>query len=412
MPSSLPLSGVRVLDMSWVLAGPVAGRLLADAGAEVIKVESRKRLDNTRRGRSLPPAPGAPADSDPLDRVPMFHNLNAGKKSIAIDLSTAQGIAIVKQLIGKSDVLLDNFAPGVMSRLGLGYEALKADHPHLVMISMSGVGQHGPLNDVPAYAPTVTSLAGLESLVGYAGEEPTGLLGLNLADSYAALCAFYAVLVALWAQRRSGLGQFIDFSEMEGLCTMMALPLIDFASHRRVMQPAGNGAVRAAPHGVFPVAGDDAWVAISVLDDAQWQAFCVAAHDGPWIGVERWQHGQGRLAERAELEAAVATWTRAQEGPALVARLRAAGVAAAPVHDVAGQVADPHFWQRGLLRHIEIPGVGRQVVYGSPWRLITTPTLGTIGAPQLGQHTREVLTEVLHFDDAQVDRLLAQGVLN
>lgn len=412
MQALLPLVGVRVLDMSWVLAGPVVGRLMADAGAEVIKVESRKRLDNTRRGRSMPPAPGTPADSDPLDRVPMFHNLNAGKKSVAVDLSTPQGIAVVKQLIGKSDVLLDNFAPGVMERLGLGYDVLKKDNPRLVMISMSGTGQHGPLSDVPAYAPTVTSLAGLESLVGYDGDAPTGMLGLNLADSFAGVCAFQALLMALWSQRKTGVGQFIDFSEMEGICTMMAMPLIDYATNQRVMQPTGNRCANGAPYGVFPVAGDDAWITISVLDDDEWQTFCAATPDGPWVDDERFAGREQRQAGKAALEASIADWTRSQDGPALVARLCEAGVAASPVQDIAGQVANEHFWARGLFRHLDIPGIGRQVIYGSPWRLSATPTLGTSGAPRLGEHTQQVLTEVLGYDDAQVDELRTQGVLN
>lgn len=412
MQASLPLAGVRVVDMSWVLAGPVAGRLMADAGAEVIKVESRKRLDNTRRGRSLPPAPSAPEDSDPIDRVPMFHNLNAGKKSISVDLRTPQGIAVVKQLIAKSDVVLDNFAPGVMDRLGLAYDVLKADNPRLIMLSMSGTGQRGPLSDIPAYAPTVTSLAGLESLVGYDGESPTGLLGLNLADSYAGVCAFQALLVALWTQRKSGIGQFIDFSEMEGICTMMAMPFIDYATNGRVMQPTGNRSVQgAAPYGVFPVAGEDAWIAISVSDDDEWRAFCTVAPDALWVGDAHYAHREERLAHRDALHAAIADWTRPQDGKALVAQLREAGVAAAPVHDIAEMVEDPHFWERGLFRRLDIPNVGPQVVYGSPWRLCATPTLGTKGAPRLGEHTREVLTGVLGYDNEQVSRLHEQGIL-
>lgn len=411
--ASLPLVGVRVVDMSWVLAGPVAGRLLADAGAEVIKVESRKRLDNTRRGRSLPPAEGASADSDPLDRVPMFHNLNAGKKSIAVDLSTPQGIALVRQLVAKSDILVDNFAPGVMERLGLGYDVLKADNSRLIMLSMSGTGQRGPLSDVPAYAPTVTSLAGLESLVGYDGQEATGILGLNLADSFAGVCAFQALLMALWAQRKLGIGQFIDFSEMEGICTMLAMPLIDGTLNGRIMQPTANRPVPdAAPYGVFPVAGDDAWIAISTVEDDEWQAFCAAVPARSWTADPRYADRDGRIVHRAALQESIGAWTRTQDGPALVTRLREAGVAAAPVHDIAGMVADPHFWERGLFRYLDIPDIGRQVLYGSPWRLCGTPTLGTTGAPRLGEHTRQVLTGVLGYDEAEVDRLREQGILN
>ncbi|MGD0068204.1 MAG: CoA transferase, partial [Streptosporangiaceae bacterium] len=164
----LPLAGLRVLDLSWVLAGPAVGRFLADAGADVIKVESRSRPDNTRRARSLPAGDGqAGPAADPLNRVPMFHSLNAGKRSVQIDLRSAAGIGTLKRLARHCDVVIENYAPGVMHRLGIDYPVLSRERPDLVMLSMSGAGQQGPLSDVPAYAPTVTALAGLDSVTGY-----------------------------------------------------------------------------------------------------------------------------------------------------------------------------------------------------------------------------------------------------
>lgn len=405
-----PLAGVRVLDLSWVLAGPVAGRLLSDAGAEVIKIESRKRLDNTRRGRSLPVTAEGP-EADPIDRVPMFHNLNAGKKSFAADLSQPDAIEVVKQLAAVSDVVLDNFAPGVMHRLGLGYEVLQAINPGIVMLSMSGTGQQGPLSDVPAYAPTVTSLAGLESLVGYPGEDAVGILGLNLADSFAGLFALHAILTALWAKQITGVGQFIDFSELEGICTMMAYPLIDYSCNQRVMTPTGNADPAASPSGVFPVAGDDVWVAISVRDEPEWRAFCQATKDAAWSDDPRWEDAIYRIANRETLNAAVGEWTRTLPGEVLVERLRQHGVNIAPVHGIAEQVADPHFWERGLFRKVLVPELGELTLYGSPWRLADTPTLSDAGAPKLGEHTFGILKEVLHYDEARVNELVSRNVL-
>ncbi len=410
-PAAKPLAGIRVLDLSWVLAGPVTGRLLADAGAQVIKVESRKRLDNTRRGRALPSAPGEPV-SDPIDRVPMFHNLNAGKKSFACDLSQPEGTEVLKQLVAASDVVLDNFAPGVMRRLGLDWPVLRAINPRIVMISMSGTGQQGPLSDIPAYAPTVTSLAGLESVVGYPGEmEPVGILGLNLADSFAGMFAFQAVLTALWARQETGEGQFIDFSELEGICTMMAWPFMDYACNGRVMAPSGNAEAGASPSGVFPAAGVDAWVAISIQGEQQWGAFCRATPGASWSEEAQWADAAFRLNHRDALNRMVAQWTREQPPAALVHGLRMYGVNAAPVHDIAGQVADPHFWERGLFRKVTVEGLGDLTLYGSPWRLAATPTLGCTGAPRLGEHTCDVLKDVLDYDEARIRELAANNIL-
>lgn len=407
-----PLEGVRVIDLSWVLAGPVAGRLLADAGAEVIKVESRKRLDNTRRGKPVPVAPGVhEADSDPLDRVPLFHNLNAGKQSIALDLGTPDGLALLKRLLAISDVVLDNFAPGVMTRLGLGPEVLCAEFPQLVAISLSGTGQTGPLADVPAYAPTVTSLAGLEDLVGYDGEGAEGILGLNLADSFAGLVAFHAILNALWSQRATGRGQFIDYSEMEGICTMLAMPLMDFELNGRVMAPTGNTEGQAAPYGMFPVAGVDQWISLAITNDDEWLAFCAATHRQAWCDDERFATVAGRTSLRLELEQAIAVYTRGQMAGELLARLQAAGVAAGPLHNFGDQLGDAHLRARGLFHEIDIPDIGPHTIYGSPWRLSDTPTQSRSGAPKLGEHTTAILRGLLGIDAAEIARLSAAGVL-
>ncbi len=414
MPSKTiaPLAGIRVVDLSWVLAGPVAGRLLADAGAEVIKVESRGHLDNTRRGKSVAPGGSAPdAALDPIDRVPLFHNLNAGKKSVGIDLASPTGVAVVKRLIRASDVVLENFAPGVMARLGLAYEVLCADHPQLIMVSLSGTGQDGPLSDIPAYAPTVTSLSGLESIVAYPGEAPLGIMGLNLADSFGGLYGFHAVLNALWARKKHGIGQHVDYSELEGVCTLLAEPIADYHMNGRVMAPSGNESSQDAPYGIFPVEGVDRWVSIAVVGDGQWRSFCAATSGASWCTDVRLAGSAGRLAGKVELESALAEYTRSLAGDELVARLQQAGIAAAPVYGPAEQVADAHFRARGLFRQIDVEGLGPHLIYGAPWQLGATPTVPTTGAPRLGQHTREVMREMLGMDEAAIDALVATGAL-
>jgi crotonobetainyl-CoA:carnitine CoA-transferase CaiB-like acyl-CoA transferase len=409
----LPLTGVRVLDLSWVLAGPAVGRFLADAGADVIKVESRSRPDNTRRARSLPAGDGqAGPAADPLNRVPMFHSLNAGKRSVQIDLRSAAGIGTLKRLARHCDVVIENYAPGVMRRLGIDYPVLSRERPDLVMLSMSGAGQQGPLSDVPAYAPTVTALAGLDSVTGYDGEEPQGVLGLNFADSTGALFGFHAVLAALWARQRERIGQHIDFSEMEGVIAMTAQPFIEFAMTGTVMAPAGNCQPGAMPYGVFGTAATGRWMSIAVTSDAQWRRFCAATPGQPWAGDPRYETAAGRLAAAPELGAAVAAYTRTRDADELVAGLRAAGVAAARVYAVADQVADEHFWARDIFRTIDVAGIGPLLVTGAPWRLADTPVLPRRGAPGLGQDTDEVLASVLGLTGEDIGALRESGALS
>lgn len=410
MSTDGPLAGVRVVDLSWVLAGPVVGRLMADAGADVIKVESRQRMDNTRLGRALP---SAEEGAEPTDRVPLFHALNAGKRSVAVDLRSPGAADVVKRLVAVSDVVVENFAPGVLDRLGLGYESLRAVNPTVILLSMSGTGQQGPLSDVPAYAPTVSSLAGLESLVGYPGEPPVGMIGANFADSLGGLYGFHAVLVALWARDGLGVGQHIDYSEMDGVCTMLAEPLIDFALNGRVAVPSGNRTRDgAAPYGVFPAGGDDQWLALAVVSDQEWAAFVAATGGEPWTADPSYATAAGRREHRSALHDAIARYTSARARDETVELLRHHGVPASPVYEVGEWASDPHYLERGLLVEVDgLPGGGEVKVYGSPWQMLGTPVGPRGPGPALGQHTREVLRTVASISDAEIDELTASGVV-
>jgi crotonobetainyl-CoA:carnitine CoA-transferase CaiB-like acyl-CoA transferase len=420
LPADLPLAGVRVLDLSWVLAGPLVGRLLADAGAEVIKVESHGRMDNTRLGRAMASSDG---EIPKTDRVPLFHSLNAGKKSLDIDLRSPTAPAVVSRLTAVCDVVVENFAPGVLDRLGLGYDVLRAANERIILVSLSGTGQHGPLSDVPAYAPTVSSLAGLEGLVGYeypdgVGHDgpvrgPVGMVGSNFADSLGGLYGFHAVLAALFARDVHGVGQHVDYSEMDGVCTMLAEPLIDYFLNERVMAPSGNTHRSGAPYGIFPAAGEDEWISIGVTSDEEWVAFCIATAGEDWVGLPEYSTAAGRRAAARQLHDDVAAYTARSPRDELVAKFRHHGVAASPVYRVGEGAYDDHFWARGLLARIDgVPGVGETTVYGSPWSLSATP-VGPRGAgPSLGQHTREVLSSVVGMTEDEIDELVAAGVVS
>ena len=409
---SLPLAGVRVLDLSWVLAGPLVGRLLADAGAEVIKVESRSRPDNTRRAGSIRTKDGDSGPSvDPLNRAPMFHMLNAGKKSIGLDLRSPEGLAVAKRLVEVSDVLLENYSPGVMNRLGLGYESLATLRPELVMLSMSGTGQRGPLSTVPAYAPTVTALGGFDSVVGYRGDEPIGTMGLNFADSIGGIFGFFSVLAALWSRQERGRGQLIDYSEMEGVIAMAAQPFIDFFMNGDVMEPTGNDVDDGSPYGAFATVGDGQWVTLAVTTDDEWRAFCAATAGESWTGNSSYDTVAGRRVLRTQLEGEIRTFMSTRTSTEITTLLRGAGVAVAPVYGVHEQVEDTHFWSRDLFKIVSVPGIGELLIYGTPWRLTGTPVNALRGAPNLGEHTREILTDLLDLSSREIDHLEASGML-
>ena len=402
-----PLDGVRVLDLSWVLAGPLTGKLLADAGAQVIKVESNSRLDNSRRMGSLPTqSTDTGLSSEPINRAPMFHLLNAGKLSVELDLRSAGGASAVRELVRVSDVVLENFAPGVLGRLGLDYPSLVPQRPELVMLSLSGFGQHGPLSDVPAYAPTVTSLGGLDSVVGYAGEEPMGTMGLNFADSVGGLFGFLGVLAALRVRRSSGQGQWLDYSEMEGVVSVIPQPFVDYFMTGRVAQPSGDGN-DVWPCGAFETMVPGEWVSIAVASDEEWHAFCVATADEPWVGDSRFATNAGRVANREDLARQVSAYTSVRTAAQVTDVLRVAGVAVAPVYRVRDQVSDEHLWARGVFRRIAVPGVGDLTLCGSPWRLSQTPVQPDRGAPNLGEDTDRVLHELLGMSEAAIQRLRA-----
>lgn len=404
-----PLTGIRVLDLSWVLAGPVVGRLMADAGAQVIKVESERRLDNTRLGR---PFPVEDETIRAIDRVPLFHTLNAGKLSIGVDLRSEAGRDLVLKIAETCDVVVENFAPGVLDRLGLGYEVLRSLHPELILLSMSGAGQDGPLSDVPAYAPTVTSLAGLDGLVGYPGEGALGMLGANFADALGGLYGFHAVLTALWARDSHGIGQHVDYSEMDGVCSMLAEPLIDYFMNGRVASPSGNSHRTGAPYGIFPTQGWERWIAIAVVSDDDWRAFCAATPQQAWARAPAYATSSGRLEAKSELEREIAAYTSECERDELIDRLRRHEVAASPVYAVGEQAGDEHFSARGLLQSVEgVPGVDRAPIYGSPWRL-SDSQVGPRGAgPALGEHTRQVLGSIAGLSESEIDELVSSEVV-
>jgi crotonobetainyl-CoA:carnitine CoA-transferase CaiB-like acyl-CoA transferase len=410
-----PLSGIRIVDLCWVYAGPVMTRMLADLGAEVIKVESSRRPDGTRLGRRpldpvLPVPEGVNID---LECQPLNHALNRRKRSVAIDLSTAEGRQVLLDLVAVSDVVTDNFAAGTMHRMGLGYSELRAVNPRIVAMSMSGAGQFGRLRDVPAYATSLAALSGLSSLVG----EDTSLYGIMMptyGDSNAAIRAAGSLLVALLGAVRDGQGQYIDVSEWEAGLVGLEEAFLQAQLTGAPPGPRGNASDYACPHNNFRCRGDDQWVAISVSSDAQWATLCQTLGMSAPALDPRFSTITGRLQHRAKLEELVEVATATRDAPELAAALQAAGVAAFPVLSVEGQFGDEHFLDREVFVQVEHPLVGAEVVPGAPFRFsvkhgAAEPAMPA--APLLGEANEYVICELLGRDQAEFKRLVADGVL-
>jgi crotonobetainyl-CoA:carnitine CoA-transferase CaiB-like acyl-CoA transferase len=400
-----PLAGLRVVDFGWVWAGAVPGHILADLGAEVIKLESASPLDYMRQGRPI-----VGTEKDP-EQNPMFQNVNRGKLSFRIKLDHPGARALVADLVATSDVVIENFSPGVMEKFGLDYAALQRVRPDLVMCSMSAVGQTGPLRGIRTYATMIASLAGLDGLVGYPGERVLGSQS-SYADPNASLHATLAILAALWRRRQTGQGAHIDFSQWEAAVSVMAGQIAEHALTGKVPQPCGTWHASKAPHGHYPAAGDDNWVAISVAGDAQWRTLAAALDNPPWMALDAYATQARRLAHRAELDRQLAEETRRHEATVLANALAAAGVPAAPLNDSGVLAANAQLRARALFEMVEHPVLGMLPVYRLPWHIDHEAIPITRRAPLIGEHNRYVLHEVLGYPGDRVSALADQGLFS
>ncbi|MBI4195255.1 MAG: CoA transferase [Betaproteobacteria bacterium] len=398
-----PLTGVRVVDFGWVWAGAVPGHILADMGAEVIKVESASPLDYMRQGR---PIIGTRKDPE---QNPMFHNVNRGKLSLRIDLNHAEAKDVLKDLVAVSDVVIENFSPGVMAKFGLSYADLRAVRPDMVMCSMSAVGQNGPLRGIRTYATMIASLAGLDSLVGYPGERVLGSQS-SYADPNASLHATFGILAALWRRESTGVGAYIDLSQWEAAVNVMGKQVTDYILHGRAPATCGTLHETKVPHGNYPAAGDDRWIAISIADDAQWQALKRSLSDPEWMSLEKFATVRERHANRAELDERLARETRKHEPGTLASALLAGGVPAAPLLDARGIANHMLFRERALFEMVEHPVLKSVPVYRVPWQVNGAPVTVTRRAPLLGEHNAYVLQTLLGYSRERLKSLHDAGV--
>ena len=405
MAKALPLQGIRVANFGWVWAGPVVGQTLGFLGADVYKIESRARIDINR---TLPPfAEGVQGP----DRSLQNHAGWAGNGSVTLNLKKREGKELARQLVSVCDVVVENFGPGAMNGLDLGYETLRAVKPDIVMLSMPAAGLSGPLKDVRTYGMSLTSLTGLDSLTGYVGGPPVPVENA-FPDPYNGIMGAFAVLVALTYRDRTGKGQHIDYSQQEAMMQMVGPAFMDYVMNGRSAGSMGNKhpLAAAAPHGVFPCAGDDRWISIAVSNQEEWEGLLTAMDHPEWAAAPDFAEAAGRVENVDVLHERLAAWTSGFDDYELAQRLQQHGVAAAPVLNVADLLNDPHYKARGTFIEVQHPLGFKETIYGAYVKTSRTEADVKPG-PIIGQDNDRVFKELLGLPDERYRQLIEQEVI-
>jgi crotonobetainyl-CoA:carnitine CoA-transferase CaiB-like acyl-CoA transferase len=399
-----PLAGVKIVDLMWVLAGPGATRILADYGATVVRIETAGRPDACRTLRpQLDGIAGA-------ERSALFHTTNAGKRMLALDLSKEAGRAVFLDLVRWADVVAESFSPKAMRAWGLDYAALRAVNPDLIMLSSCLMGQTGPHAAFAGFGNLAAAVTGFYELTGWPDRPPAGPWGAYtdyVAPRYGAL----AVLAALEHRRRTGVGQHIDLAQAEAALHFLAPAILDYTVNGRIPTRAGNFAPDMAPHGVYPAAGEDRWVAIAVEDDRRWRALCAVMGRPDLSRDERFATPTGRVAHRAELDAVLAAWTAGRDMHATERTLQEQGIAASAVQNAAELAVDPQLLHRRHYRELPHPERATTVIETSRFHLSRSPAREITAPPLSGADNQYVLQEILGYDDDRITELILAGAL-
>ncbi|MCP1359060.1 CaiB/BaiF CoA transferase family protein [Aneurinibacillus migulanus] len=377
-----PLENIRVLDFTRVLAGPYCTMLLADMGAEVIKIEKPGTGDDTR---SFGPFQN--------DESGYFMFLNRGKKSITLDLKTPQAIDVVKELVKQSDVLVENFRPGVMKKLGLDYESLRKWNPALIYTSISGFGQYGPYSQRPAYDLVAQAMGGMTSITGHPDKPPTRT-GASLGDMSAALYAAYGIMVALFHRQRTGEGQCIDISMMDSIFALLESNIMRYTVDQVVPERIGSRHPISTPFDIYKA--NDGYAVIAVANDSLFKRLCAVMRQPELAEDERFHLDPLRTKHEAELKAIIETWLAQYTVAEAVEMINAGGIPCSPILTIQDVCEDEHTKARDMLVDIPHPVTGNVKVPGNPVKLSRTPPIIEKPSPILGEHTSEVLKTLVN----------------
>lgn len=400
----LPLTGVRVLDLTMAWAGPYGTRLLADMGAEVIKIESVDSWDVLRA------LTGQRPDTERVwDKSPYFNQINRNKYGCVLDLSKPGGRDLFLRLVAVSDVVIENFRAEVMENLGLTYETLADRNDQLIMLSMPGHGQTGPERDFVTYGTTIEALSGLAHITGYEGGPPHKT-GIAYPDPLAGVAAAGALALALWDRRRTGRGQFIDLAQRENLINVIGEYVVAFSATGREPARRGNCHSSTAPHGCHPCAGEDQWITIACETDSQFAALCAVLGQPALSRDERFADVVSRHRNQNSLDEIIRAWTGEQTKEEAAASLQSAGVRAVPVLSVPEVFADEHLRARDFFELVAHHFTGAWEIDGPHWRLSETPAHVRLPAPAFAEHNDYVLGGLLGLAEEEIASLEAEGI--
>lgn len=401
-----PLAGIRVLELGNYIAGPMCGMLLGDMGAEVIKVE--EPMSRARTPMHLPkPVEGAP--DHPYNRVVNFNELNRSKRLLSLNVAKDAGRDIYLKLAAQCDVMVENFAPRVVGNLGIDYESVKKVNPGIIYVSMPAFGKTGPYKDRGSYGPGIDAMSGISHLTGYPEGAP-GKPANFFCDQNAGLHAAFAILTALRHKRRTGEGQYIEMSMLEGELQAVAPAIMDVTLNGREGNRVGNRHHWYAPHGVYPCAGEDRWAAIAVTSDEQWQALCGVIGRADLAADRQYTRQADRHARQEPLDAAISAWTKDLEPYEVQKRLQAAGVPAGAVLQVDELFSDPQLQHRGSFAWADHPELGPFPHTRTAWISKQGNYGVTPAGPTFGSANDRVLRELLSMSSDEIDELVSAGV--
>ena len=412
-----PLEGIRIIDLGNAWAGPLASRILADLGAEVIKVESIQIMDQSRgsiKGTWLAGGfiSGDPGER-PYNRRGVFHQWNRNKLGMTLNLKSTQGVEIFKKLVQISDVVCENSPPRVMKSLGIDYSILKKIKPDLIMISMPAYGSTGPESNYIAYGILQEQMSGGTALTGYLGEGQSPMKsGIDYGDPTAGAAAAALILVALHYRLRTGKGQWIDLSQTETAALLFGEAIMDYVINQRLGKPMGNRHKWMAPHGCYRCKGDDMWVAISVSSDEQWKSFCHIIGNPSWTKEGRFAVPTTRWENQDELDRLIEESTIHYDHYEFMNILQTSGVPAGAVLSAKERVEDPHLKSRGFFltgRHPEARGI--HLSQGPTMKLTKSPITIQKLAPSLGEHNEYILAELLGISKQEIAKLEKEQVI-
>lgn len=402
-----PLEGIRVLELTTAVAGPVAGAVLGDMGADVIKVES-PRGRTAAHTAAPPPKEGAP--DHPYNRSPFFNELHRSKRLLALDLTSEEGHALALRLVAKVDVVIENFSPPVLGRLGLDYETLRGVRADIILVSMPGFGKTGPYSTRGSYGPGIDAMSGLSHLTGYPDRGP-GKPAQFYCDQNAGLTAALATMAALRHRRLHGEGQYLELAMLEGEMQLIAPALMDVTMNGRSPSRTGNRHAWHAPQGVYRCAGDDRWVAIAVQSDEDWRALAVAIGRADFASEARYETVAGRRREHDALDKVIEAWTAERTPHEVQTTLQAAGVAAGALLDIAEVHEDPQLMHREALVTVEHPEMGPFPHTRTAWRSRRGHQGVAAPAPTYANGNSYALGTLLGLDPSALEDLERRGVL-